>query len=620
MKLPAIDLQGTLGKVPGLSKFIKPKAGASGAARGKAAQVKSHEQQVQQRLDLTMKGLGGLATVLVLFALYSVFAQSGLNKAIHTAAPPMVDLSELVATHGGKGASGKGDHAKEAKAANNAKLKLPEGTDPRIDYAFEQIANFENTRSEAVLRSTRANVAGVAPGSVAARAGFRVGDFILSIDGDQAGFVWDSLRKLTAAGKSSVLLEVQRGNEVLRGELLAPEGELLTSTNTGLLFEIPEGYRFIGENDRRELRGGFSRVYMEGLAGDERLAYATSLALLGGNLVKRGVEQADLKPSDQMWLKTEQILADHHSKFSKALAHHGAVLETMQANLQAGFVKIGALLLAALIAGIAALASALQLNKHLSEQGIGAMRAQFQGLRSQMDQLAHAQAAMSASGRDLSATGRASTRQSAAASTRSSEPARDEGREPGVRGSDMSSAVAAGAAAPAGLSLAELAARVALSSDADDDKASDADEDKSSDADMDKASDADKDRASKAGVDEGHDVLVQVDALGGADSTEAGKEALVASNSEAEHAVSAGGADAMAGADLAAAPSTDTAAVGEAQAALASGQEAAAASGPETEAVAQAAASSDAASDQTVSATDQVVNANASRTGDGANT
>ncbi|MGA1296515.1 MAG: hypothetical protein ACO3X1_14495, partial [Burkholderiaceae bacterium] len=77
MKLPAIDLQGTLGKVPGLSKFIKPKAGASGAARGKAAQAKSHEQQVQQRLDLTMKGLGGLATVLVLFALYSVFAQSG---------------------------------------------------------------------------------------------------------------------------------------------------------------------------------------------------------------------------------------------------------------------------------------------------------------------------------------------------------------------------------------------------------------------------------------------------------------------------------------------------------------------------------------------------------------
>ena len=477
MKLPAIDLQGTLGKVPGLSKFIKPKAGASsasGAARGKTAQAKSHEQQVQQRLDLTMKGLGGLATVLVLFALYSVYAQNGLNKAIHTAAPPMVNLSELVATHGGKGASGKGDHAKEAKEAkepNNAKLKLPEGTDPRIDYAFEQIANFENTRSEAVLRSTRANVAGVAPGSVAARAGFRVGDFILSIDGDQAGFVWDSLRKLTAAGKSTVLLEVQRGNEVLRGELMAPEGELLTSSNTGLLFEIPEGYRFLGENDRRELRGGFSRAYMEGLAGDERLAYATSLALLGGNLVKRGVEQADLKPSDPMWLKTEQILADHHSKFSKALAHHGAVLETMQANLQAGFVKIGALLLAALIAGIAALASALQLNKHLSEQGIGAMRAQFQGLRSQMDQLAHAQAAMSASGRDLSAAGRASARQGAAVSTRSSEPARDEGRETGIRGSVMSSAVAAGVAASAGLSLAELAARVALSSDSEDEKA-----------------------------------------------------------------------------------------------------------------------------------------------------
>jgi hypothetical protein len=464
LKLPAIDLQGTLGKVPGLSKFIKPKAGASpasGAVRGKAAQAKSHEQQVQQRLDLTMKGLGGLATVLVLFALYTVFSQSGLNKAIHTAAPPMVDLSELVATHGGKGASGKGDHAKEAKAANNAKLKLPEGTDPRIDYAFEQIANFENTRSEAVLRSTRANVAGVAPGSVAARAGFRVGDFILSIDGDQAGFVWDSLRKLTAAGKSSVLLEVQRGNEVLRGELMAPEGELLTSTNTGLLFEIPEGYRFIGENDRRELRGGFSRAYMEGLAGDERLAYATSLALLGGNLVKRGVEQADLKPSDPMWLKTEQILADHHSKFSKALAHHGAVLETMQANLQAGFVKIGALLLAALIAGIAALASALQLNKHLSEQGIGAMRAQFQGLRSQMDQIVHLGLRTNASAPNESTNlRRSSLRQDAPGQAR--EPLSP------MSGPSVSTSQGLGMGAAAGFSLAELAAKVALDSEVDD--------------------------------------------------------------------------------------------------------------------------------------------------------
>jgi len=479
LKLPAIDLQGTLGKVPGLSKFIKPKAGASaasGGAKGKAAPVKSHEQEVQQRLDLTMKGLGGLALVLVLFALYTVFSQNGLNKAILTAAPPMVDLSELVPSAGGKAGSGKGDPAKEAKAANNAKVKLPEGTDPRIDYAFEQLANFENTRSEAVLRGTRANVAGVAPGSVAARAGFRPGDFILSVDGEQAGFVWDSLRKLTAAGKSAVLLEVQRGNEVLRGELMAPEGETITSSNTGLLFEIPEGYRFIGENDRRDLRSDFSRVYMEGLAGDERLAYATSLALLGGNLVKRGVEQANLKPADPMWLKTEQILADHHSKFSKALAHHGTVLESMQASLQAGFVKIGALLLAALIAGIAAVAAALQLNKHLSDQGIAALRAQFQGLRSQVDQLAHAGAASSSASRsDASASSRPVPRQGSVGprtgeNTRSSDAKASDAEAVSQRGPSAAiSAVGGAAAAAAGMSLAELAARVALSSDADED-------------------------------------------------------------------------------------------------------------------------------------------------------
>lgn len=418
-----------------------------------------------------MKGLGGLALVLVLFALYSVFAQNGLNKAIHTAAPPMVDLAELAPADGGKHGSGKADHAKEAKAANNAKVKLPEGTDPRIDYAFEQIANFENTRSEAVLRSTRANVAGVAPGSVAARAGFRVGDLILSVDGEEAGFVWDSLRKLTAAGKSAVLLEVQRGNEVLRGELVAPDGEMITSSNTGLLFEIPEGYRFIGENDRRELRSGFSRAYMEGLAGDERLAYATSLALLGGNLVKRGVEQAAVKPADQMWLKTEQILADHHNKFSKALAHHGTVLESMQASLQAGFVKIGALLVASLIAGVAALAAALQLSRHLTEQGISSVKAQLQGLRSELDQLTHSSKSFRL---EALAASRANSRASSeplAAATKPAVGTPESSTSVGGKGLTNSvTAVAAG-----GFTLAELAARVASANDLDEDKPGKAD-------------------------------------------------------------------------------------------------------------------------------------------------
>ncbi|NDG55633.1 MAG: hypothetical protein EBX56_06705, partial [Betaproteobacteria bacterium] len=466
MKLPAIDLQAALGKVPGLSKFIKPKADAkTGAAKAKASPAKSHDQQVQTRLDLTMKGLSALALLLVLFALYSVFSQNSLNKAIHSAAPPMVDLGDLAPAAEGKAAAGKGDQAKEAKAANNAKIRLPEGTDARIDYAFEQVANFENTRAEAILRSTRANVAGVVAGSVAARAGFRVGDLILSVDGEQAGFVWDTLRKLTAAGKTSALLEVQRGNEVLRGELEAPEGETLTSSNSGLLFDIPEGYRFVGDNDRRDLRSGFSRAYMEGLAGDERLAYATSLALLGGNLVKRGVEQTSIKPDDPMWLKTEQILADHHSKFSKALAQHDSLLDSMQAKLQAGFIKIGALLLAALIAGIAALAAALQLNKHLSEAGLGAVKAQLQGLRSQMDQLAHAAAASTSavasepSASRPSASARSGTRSGLAQAE--TEPVRVEG---------TLNTPTSGAAAT-GLSLAELAARVAMSGDTDDDRA-----------------------------------------------------------------------------------------------------------------------------------------------------
>jgi len=382
---------------------MKAKGGTPGAAGGAKPGSKalgtsaaSHEQQVIGRLDLTMKGFAVLAFVLVILALYTVFAQNGLNKAIITAAPPTIDLAELAAATSDEGADDPGSGAKGAKASKasaSARVKLPEGTDARLDFAFEQIANFENTRSEAILRNSKAIVGAVAPGSPSARAGFVPGDLILGVDGDQAGFVWDALRKLTAAGKSSVLIEVQRGPEVLRGELFAPEGELLTSSNSGLFFQIPEGYRFVGENDRRDLRNAFARSYLEGLAGDERLAYATSLAILGANLVKRGVGQTKLQPSDPNWLKTELILSDHHNKFNKVLTQHTAQIEGMQAQLSAGFVKVGAYLLAALLATVAAIAAGVQYNKHLADQAMGQVRAQFQGLRAEFDQWMHAQRA-----------------------------------------------------------------------------------------------------------------------------------------------------------------------------------------------------------------------------------
>ncbi|NDE52966.1 MAG: hypothetical protein EB069_00005, partial [Actinobacteria bacterium] len=208
---------------------------------------------------------------------------------------------------------------------------------------------------------------------------------------------------------------------------------------------------------------GFSRAYMEGLAGDERLAYATSLALLGGNLVKRGVEQTSVKPDDPMWLKTEQILADHHSKFSKALAQHDSLLDSMQANLQAGFIKIGALLLAALIAGIAALAAALQLNKHLSETGLGALKAQLQGLKAQVQQSLHTSGGTGPTS-NQSSSGWPEVSERRSFMKTSSSPQAEIERLASIADSKAQSGTDAGTS---GLSLAELAARVALSSDSD---------------------------------------------------------------------------------------------------------------------------------------------------------
>jgi len=507
LKLPAIELPASLGKIPGLSRFVKAKDGAAGAAhgasgakggaKGHGAGAPSHEQQVIGRLDLTQKGFAVLAIVLILLALYTVFSQNGLNKAILTAAPPTIDLAELAAAGPESGADEPAEGAKAAKAAKpsaSARVKLPEGTDARLDFAFEQIANFENTRSEAILRDSRATVAGVAPGSPAARAGFIPGDYILGVDGEQAGFVWDSLRKLTAAGKSSVLIEVQRGPEVLRGELFAPEGELLTSGNSGLFFQIPEGYRFVGENDRRDLRTAFTRSYLEGLAGDERLAYATSLAILGANLMKRGVAQTKLRPDDSNWLKTELILSDHHNKFNKVLTHHTAQIEGMQAQLQSGFVKVGAYLLASLLAAVAALAAALQHQRHLAEHHAAQVRAQFQGLRAEVDHWMHSQktaaelAASSPRGSD--GTGRAGDAPivtpvaagpynagvpSAGALSSGPSPARPSPTGlspsgPSPAGPPPAGPSPSGPSPVAALSLAELAARVALGGDGDEEK------------------------------------------------------------------------------------------------------------------------------------------------------
>jgi len=510
LKLPAIELPASLGKIPGLSRLVKAKGGSAGAAsgasgakggaKGHGAGAPTHEQQAIARLDLTQKGFAVLATLLILLALYTVFSQSGLLKAILTAAPPTIDLAELAAADPESEASETAQGAKAAKGAKpsaSSRVKLPEGTDARLDFAFEQIANFENTRSEAILREGRATVAGVAPGSPAARAGFIPGDVILGVDGEQAGFVWDSLRKLTAAGKASVLIEVQRGSEVLRGELFAPEGELLTSGNSGLYFQIPEGYRFVGENDRRDLRNAFSRSYLEGLAGDERLAYATSLAIVGANLMKRGVAQTKLRPTDPNWLKTEVILSDHHNKFNKVLTSHTAQIEGMQAQLQSGFVKVGAYLLASLLAAVAALAAALQHQRHLAEHHAAQLRAQFQGLRTEVDHWMHSHKAAAdlaaPSVRESDHTGRvheAATGMPVAAGS-FGPGSFGAGGTAGVRAGAMPTvgALSAGSfpsgsspagASPAGsasagpapvsaLSLAELAARVALGGDVDED-------------------------------------------------------------------------------------------------------------------------------------------------------
>jgi len=489
LKLPAIELPASLAKIPGLSRFVKPKAhvagasahaqgGAKGAVKGHGASVAPQEQQALRRLDLTMKGFAVLAVVLIVLALYTVFAQNGLNKAILTAAPPTIDLSELAAAGpASEEESGSGDKAAKAgKASTGPRVKLPEGTDARLDFAFEQIANFENTRSEAILRASKATVAGVAPGSPAARAGFVPGDLILGVDGEQAGFVWDALRKLTSAGKASVLIEVQRGPEILRGELFAPEGELLTSANSGLFIQIPEGYRFVGENDRRDLRNSFTRSYLEGLAGDERLAYATSLAILGANLMKRGVAQTKVRPDDSNWLKTEFILSDHHNKFNKVLTRHTTQIEGMQAQLQAGFVKVGAYLLACLLAAVAAVAAAVQYNRHLAEHAVAQVRAQFQGLRAEVDQWIHAQKALADHAAKVERTSGLREGAGDAAQGRGAPLDRDTAAGDALPGLASAGGSASGASAkglPSApvntLSLAELAARVALSGDGDED-------------------------------------------------------------------------------------------------------------------------------------------------------
>jgi len=308
------------------------------------------------------------------------------------------------------------------------------------------------------------------------------------VDGDQAGFVWDALRKLTAAGKSSVLIEVQRGPEVLRGELFAPEADLLTSSNSGLFFQTPEGYRFVGDNDRRDLRNAFTRSYLEGLAGDERLAYATSLAILGASMLKQGVGQTKLEPSHPNWLKTETILSDHHNKFNRVLAQHTAEIERMQAQLQAGFVKVGAYLLAALLAAAAAMAAAVQHSRHLVDQSVAQVRAQFQALRAEVDQWMHTQrsamelaakaakgpeAATQSSGRTPVAARREESEGLPSAfnaiAAPSSGPSLAKGNRPTVAPEGVPSNPQP-AASVATLSLAELAARVALGSEGEEEK------------------------------------------------------------------------------------------------------------------------------------------------------
>jgi len=224
----------------------------------------------------------------------------------------------------------------------------------RLARAWQNVAAFENARSEPLLRGTRSVLQGVVPGSAAEAAGLEAGDVVVQVDGKAAGFAWDVYKAITERPLQQVELTLTRGAETLQATLRRPAGEVFDMTLHGLLFPVPGHLRFLGRTDVDRLAAQVRAGYVDSLPAEWRAHYVEGLLAVSNELVGNLSALVDRAPDAADYLRTEELVTWYHRSFVEALGRYRIELERTRERQSAALQQLGAGLL---VAGLAILAA-----------------------------------------------------------------------------------------------------------------------------------------------------------------------------------------------------------------------------------------------------------------------
>jgi hypothetical protein len=230
----------------------------------------------------------------------------------------------------------------------------------RLLRAVQNIATFENARAEPTLRAAPAVLQAVVAGSVAEQAGLQAGDVLRTVNGKEAGFVWDVYKQATERPVRRLELAVQRGADAQAVVLELPSGEQFDMTNLGLLFAVPSSARFIGHTDTARIAAQLRQAYLEPLPVEEQAAYTEGLLTLSNALVSNLSTLQAAAPGSGAYLRSEELLVWHHRQHQEAQSAHRIGLARLQARQSQALAQLGWCLLACTAAALVALALAMR--------------------------------------------------------------------------------------------------------------------------------------------------------------------------------------------------------------------------------------------------------------------
>lgn len=230
----------------------------------------------------------------------------------------------------------------------------------RLLRAVQNLAMFENARSEPLLRAAPAAVQAVVAGSPAALALVAPGDVIKQVNGKEAGFVWDVYQRITERPVRLVELAVQRGAETLTLSLGLKEGERFDMSNHGLLFAVPDSVRYIGKTDAVRIADQLRAAYLDPLPSEWRAPYVEGLLGVSNTLVGNLTTLQAAALGSSSYVRGEDLLAWYQRQFNDSLGVHRLAVERLRMRQAEALLQLGWGVLALAAAGLLALALAIR--------------------------------------------------------------------------------------------------------------------------------------------------------------------------------------------------------------------------------------------------------------------